>query len=468
MSLQQFLQILRAQYPLMLLTLLVTVGAAAAVTYFMPKQYTASAVLVVDYKEPAVDAGAMPISFSPGYMATQLDILRSRKVALKVIDNLKLADSPAVRDQFLEATEGKGTIRDWLADALISKLNVEPSRESRLIIINYEAADPRFAAVLANAFAQAYIDTTLELSVEPARKSAEWFEKQQADLRARVEQAQRRLSAYQQNKNITATDERLDVETERFAALTSQMVGAQAQTYDAESRQRQMEEMLVKGLSMETLPEVLANGFIQSLKAELLRLEAKLADLSEKLGANHPQYQRAVAEVKNLREKLDKEMISVTSGIRNNAKLAQSREAALKASLDAQKAKVMKLKQSRDEIPTLMREVESAQRAYDIALERYNQSAMQSRINQTNVVLLNPAVDPVKPSSPKVLRNMALSVFLGVMLSLGLTLLRELLDRRVRSEQDLSEALGLPVLGVLTKGKAQYIIIFRWIKNGKP
>lgn len=454
MSLQQFLQILRARFLLIFLTLLITVGTAAAVTYFLPNQYTASTVLVVDFKEPVIDAAALPISLSPSYMATQLDILQSRKVALKVIDNLKLADSPAVRDQFLEATEGRGTVRDWLADVLIKKLEIEPSRESRLMTINYESTDPQFAAALANAFAQAYIDTTLELSVEPARKAAEWFEKQQQDLRNRVEQAQRKLSAYQQNKNITATDERLDVETARLAELTSQIVAAQAQTYDMESRQRQMEEMLAKGTSMEALPEVLVNGFIQSLKAELLREEAKLADLSEKLGTNHPQYQRAVAEVKNLREKLNKEMVSITSGIKNNAKLAQSREAALKTSLEAQKARVMMFKQSRDEIPTLMREVESAQRAYDVALERYNQSAMQSRINQTNVVVLNPAVAPVEPSSPKVLLNMVVSVFLGLMLSFGLALLTEMLNRRVRSEQDLSEALESPVLGVLAKGTA--------------
>ena len=111
----------------------------------------------------------------------------------------------------------------------------------------------------------------------------------------------------------------------------------------------------------------------------------------------------------------------------------------------------MKFKQSRDEIPTLMREVESAQRAYDVALERYNQSALQSRINQTNVVLLNPASYPVNPSSPKVKRNMVLSVFFGTMLGLGFALLMELFDRRVRSEHDLSEALGVPVLGMLAK-----------------
>ncbi|MEQ6341602.1 MAG: chain length determinant protein EpsF [Gammaproteobacteria bacterium] len=456
MSFQQFLQILRARYRLILFTLLITVGATAAVTYYLPNQYTASAVLVVDFKEPVTDgmSSSLPLQLSPSYMATQLDILRSRKVALKVIDTLKLVDAPVVRDQFLEATEGKGSIRDWLADALLKKLEVEPSRESRLMTVNYESTDPRFAAALANAFAQAYIDTTLELSVEPARKSAEWFDKQQAGLRTRVEEAQRKLSAYQQIKSITATDERLDVETARLAELTSQMVLAQAQTYDSESRQRQMEEMLAKGASMETLPEVLANGFIQSLKGELLRQEAKLAELSEQLGANHPQYQRAVAEVKNLREKLTKEMTSITSGIRNNTKLAHSREESIRASVAAQKAKVLQFKQSRDEIPTLIREVESAQRSYDAALERFNQSTLQSRVNQTNVVLLNPAVEAVKPSSPKVLLNLALSVFLGTMLGLGMALLFEMLDRRVRTGQDLTEALGFPVLGILEKGKA--------------
>lgn len=452
MSFQQFLQILRARYGLILVTLIVTVGTTAAVTYFLPNQYTASAVVVVDFKEPVSDATALPIQLAPSYMATQLDILQSRKVALKVIDSLKLADLPLVKEQFLEATGGKGSVREWLVDALLKKLKVEPSRESRLMTISYESSDPRFSAALANAFAQAYIDTTLELSVEPARKSAEWFDKQLADLRSRVEQAQRKLSAYQQSRNITAADERVDVDTARHAELTSQLVVAQAQTYDAEGRQRQMDEMLARGVSMETLPDVLSNGFIQSLKAELLRQEAKLAELSEQLGANHPQYQRTVAEVKSLRDKLNKEMASITTGIRNNAKLARSREDAIRASLEAQRSKVLKFKQSRDEIPTLIREVESAQRAYDAALERYNQSSMQSRVNQTNVVLLNPAAEPLEPSSPKVLLNMVLSVFLGSLLGLGLALLFEMLDRRVRIEQDLNEVMGLPVLGVLVKG----------------
>ncbi|MFZ5595226.1 MAG: chain length determinant protein EpsF [Pseudomonadota bacterium] len=452
MSFQQFLQILRARYRVILITLLVTVGTTAAVTYFLPNQYTASAVMVVDFKEPVTDAAALPIQLAPSYMATQLDILQSRKVALKVIDNLKLADVPAVKGQFIEATDGQGSVREWLVDVLLKKLTVEPSRESRLMTISYESTDPRFSAALANAFAQAYIDTTLELSVEPARKSADWFDNQLADLRTRVEQAQRKLSIYQQSRNITAADERLDVETARLAELTSQLVAAQAQTYDAEGRQRQMEEMIAKGVSVETLPEILSNGFIQSLKAELLRQEAKLAELSEQLGANHPQYQRTVAEVKSLRDKLNKEMTSITSGLRNNARLARSREDSVRASLEAQRARVLKFKQSRDEIPTLTREVESAQRAYDTAMERYNQSSMQSRVNLTNVVLLNPAAEPVKPSSPKVVLNMALSVFLGAMLGLGLALLFEMLDRRVRAEQDLSEVMGLPVLGVLAKG----------------
>lgn len=136
MSFQQFLQILRARYRLILVTLIVTVGTTAAVTYFLPNQYTASAVLVVDFKEPVTDATALPIQLAPSYMATQLDILQSRKVALKVIDNLKLADMPAVKEQFIDATGGQGSVREWLVDVLLknsrSNLPREPLDDHRL------------------------------------------------------------------------------------------------------------------------------------------------------------------------------------------------------------------------------------------------------------------------------------------------------------------------------------------------
>jgi uncharacterized protein involved in exopolysaccharide biosynthesis len=101
-----------------------------------------------------------------------------------------------------------------------------------------------------------------------------------------------------------------------------------------------------------------------------------------------------------------------------------------------------------------MREVESAQRNYDNALERLNQYSMQSRLDQTNVTVLNPAVTPLFPSSPKVKLNMALGLMLGLMLGVGLTLLLEMVGRKVRTEQDLVDSTGVPLLGMLPKASS--------------
>ena len=110
---------------------------------------------------------------------------------------------------------------------------------------------------------------------------------------------------------------------------------------------------------------------------------------------------------------------------------------------------MLELKQQRDELSVLQREVESAQRAFDMVTQRLTQSSLESQVSQTNVVLLNPAAEPIQPSSPKILLNLVLAVFLGSMLGVGAALLMEMADRRVRAAEDIAEFAGLAVLGII-------------------
>lgn len=460
MSLQRLLLILRARFWVVLFTFIVTVATTVIVSSIMPKTYTAATSLVIDFKSGDSMGGGSPLppQLLPGYMATQTGIIASRNVAVKVVDNLQLDKAPEAREQFEQATEGKGSIRDWLADALLNDLQVEPSPESSMITLNYSSTDPRFSAAVANAFAQGYIQTNLELRVEPARQATKWFGEQIKTLRGNLERAQANLSTYQQQKGIVATDERLDIENARLAELSSQLVVAQTQAQDTQSRQNQAESPDM-ARSLETLPEILANPYIQNLKSELAKQESKLAELSG-VGKNHPQYQRASAEVNSMRAKIDREIIKASSGIVNNAQLATKREAALKTSLAVQKAKVLELKKQRDDIAVFLREVENAQNAYDEAMKRYNQSNMESQLTHTNVAVLSPAIEPVAPSSPKLLLNIMLAVFFGGLLGVGLALLVEMSRRYIRSEEDISADLNLPVLGVLGRKHA-------YLKNKK-
>src|SRR5262245_52095708 len=117
MNLQQLLYILRARWLILLATLLITVGTTVAVSLLLPKRYTATATVVIDFKgiDP-ISGGLLPLLPMTGAIATQLDIIKSHNVARKVVDVLKLAENPRAKELFIEATEGKGNIRDWLAE----------------------------------------------------------------------------------------------------------------------------------------------------------------------------------------------------------------------------------------------------------------------------------------------------------------------------------------------------------------
>ena len=147
-------------------------------------------------------------------------------------------ESPAIREQWMEATEGEGDLTVWLADLLKKKLNVKPSRDSNVINIEFSGADPSFSAVVANAFAQAYIDINLELKVDPARQHANWFDDQTKALRDKLEKARQALSSQQQETGIIATEERLDYEISKLHDLSTQLTIAQGQTSDSSSRRK--------------------------------------------------------------------------------------------------------------------------------------------------------------------------------------------------------------------------------------
>jgi polysaccharide biosynthesis transport protein len=449
MSLQQFLLILRARWKVALLAFVLTVATTVTVSLLLPKQYTASAAVVVDVKSPDPVSGLMLQGMiAPGYMATQVDIINSDRVAQAVVRNLRMESSPAIQAQWQEATQGKGQLRDWLANLLQKNLDVKPSRESNVISINYTGTNPEFAAAVANAFAQAYMDVNLDLRVAPARQFAAFFEEQTKAARGKLEAAQQALSDYQQANGITSADERMDFETAKLNETSSQLTGVQALTTDSQSKRQSNKA--------DTIAEVMQSPLINGLKADIARLEAKLNESSGNLGKNHPQIQRTEAELATLKAQLDAETRKITASIDTTYQVGKQREAQLQGALATQKARVLLLNKQRDELNVLRRDIESAQRAFEIVSQRASQTNIESQTNQTNIAVLNPASPPPDPSKPKVLLNTLVSVFLGGILAIGLALVLELMNRKVRSTDDLVEALELPVLGAISSASGMF------------
>jgi len=448
MSLQLFFAALRARRRAFLLVLASTVLAAAAVSLALPKSYEARALLLVDAtrEEQSLSNVLMPPRERIGYMQTQTDILTSERVARRVVRGLELAQDPALREAFAESG-ATGSIESWLAETLRKKLEVETS-QSNVIQLGFASQDAEYSARVVNGFAEAYIDTMLELRVEPTRQAALWFDEQLKSLRANLADSQERLTRYHRQEGIISADERYDVENGRLTELSSQLVRVQEQVIDLRTRENQARAALGDG-GLARLPDVLASEAVRSLKADLARAEAGLEELATQYGPRHPQYLRRSAEIRELRARLAAEAGRVVAGIANARRQSERREAQLAAALAAQRARLLELKEGRNQLAVLTRDVETAQRTYETALQRAVVSQVESRASQTNVALLNPAVAPRKPSRPKVVLNIALALAAGTLLGAGLVVLLEMFERRVHTRGDLIEGTGVALLGEL-------------------
>lgn len=444
MNFSQFLLILKARAKIIFWTFLIVVGTTVTISLLLPKTYTATTSLVVNYKgvDP-VTGFSMPAQLMPGYMATQVDIITSHAVAVKVVQNLGLANSPVIKEQFQKESQGSQNIDDWLADLLIKKLDVKPSRESSILEISYSGADPQFVATVANAFADAYQEASLRLKVEPSRKAADYLLGQARQYRDKLEAAQVKLSKYQQENGLTSIAENMDVENAKLNQLANQLIIVQAQALDSSSRR------INAHTAGDASPDIASSPVIQNLKIALAQANSKLAEMGNKFGTNHPQYLSAQAEVEKLKSQLEVEVVRIGNSVGGSAHIYQQNEASLKSALAAQKEKVLALNRSRDQMSVLQRDVETAQAAYNSVAQRLNQTSLEGKANESDISILNQAIPPQKHSSPKLLLNLIFSIFIGGMLSVTFSLVAEMLDRRIRSASDIEELLDIPLLATI-------------------
>lgn len=455
MTFSVLFQILRSRWISFVVTVLLVLGVTGLLTWTASKKYTASASVVLDIRNDPIAGGTPLAAASPNYLMTQVDIIQSQRVAGRVVKALRLAEVPALRERWLETTKGVGDFEKWLQDLMLAGLDVRPSRGSNVVTLLYEGSDPKFVAGVANAFVDAYLETVLEMRIAPARDYAKLFDENAKSLRDKLEQAQTRLSEYQQKSGLVVTDERLDIETQRLNELNAQLTALQAAAADSRSRQAQAQTQADRML------EVTNSPLVSGLRADLSRQEAQLEQLTARLGDNHPAVREARSGLAELRSRLDQEVKRAQSGMVIANDVNESRVAQARAALEAQRAKVLKLRELRDEAAVLAREVDNAQRAYEGVLGRLTFSNLEAQANQTSVIALERASAPNRPSSPRVLLNFLLGVVIALVAGIAVVWARESGDRRVRAVSDLEEASGIPLMATMPA----YGVRRRWLQK---
>jgi succinoglycan biosynthesis transport protein ExoP len=443
MNLTHFLAVVRARWIPALVVFLVVLTATIAYVTLATRFYTATASILVDSKPDPVSAMLTGGATSPSVINTQMEIIRSDRVAQRVVQNLKLADVADLKAAWERTGKSGGTLIEWLGGFVQAGLDVKvASPGSTVINITYKSADPRFAATVANGYVQAYLETSIELRVDPAKQYSGFFTDQQKAARDALEAAQNKLSAFQKDKQIIGSDDRFDLELGRLNSMTQSLVAIQQARVDATAR-------LGQTGNASQMSDVLGNGTVSGLKSELSSAELKLQELSARYGDRNPQVQDARAAVAELKNKVARATSDVTGAVGIDARISRQRESELQAAIDAQRTKVLGLKETRDQAAVLQRDVDNAQRAYDMVFARVNQTNLESQNRQSNATVISQASVPTEPSSPKVVANLLMGIVGAFGLALGTALLIEQFDKRVRTTADAIAFLGLPVIGIM-------------------
>ena len=425
MSLLQFLSILRARRGAAALILLTTLVLALGWVLLRPASYTARAPILVDVRTDPVGATPLQGMVVPSFVSTQIDIVRSDRVAERVVKMLP-ADQPPLKT-LRELAQRKDLPPAWIVHQIQRQLEVKPARESNIINIAWTGRSPAEAARVANAFAQAYVETTVELRADPAKKYADWFDEQAKAARDKLEAAQARLSAFQQKSGIVSADERSDYETTRLNELSQQLMIAQG-----------------RGSGGTAASE--SNPLLNNLRQEVARMESKVGEASATMGSAHPQMQRLQGELSAMRNRLAQESSRLGASSASSAQARQQHERELRSAIAEQRNRVLGLNKQRGELSVLQRDVDSAQKAYETVSASAAQSRLQALSTQTNVMRLASAVEPLEKTGLSGRQALLVAAVVGTLLAVAGALLLELINRRVRSADDLSTVTHLPIL----------------------
>jgi uncharacterized protein involved in exopolysaccharide biosynthesis len=325
----------------------------------------------------------------------------------------------------------------WLAWALQQKLEVKPSRESNIINITWTGRSPAEAARVANAFAQAYLETNLDIKTDPQKKYTVWFDEQVQGSRDRLEKAQQKLAAFQEKAGIVTADEKSDFETTRLNDLLQQLSVLQS-----------------RGRGGSPAGASDSSPLVNNLRQDVARLEAKIAQASATMGSRHPEMMRMSSELAAMKNRLSEESARVGITAAQSVEAAKARERELQAAVAEQKSKVLALSKQRAEMNILKADVDSAQKAFDTVTASAAQARLQAMSNQTNVMKLASAVEPLEATGPTGLQAMLIALVVGSMLGFAGALMAELANRRVRTVADLTMVTHLPILATVPAANA--------------
>ncbi|MGH9348880.1 MAG: GumC family protein [Vicinamibacterales bacterium] len=436
--------------------------AVTVYTFTVTPIYEAQVRLLIEAENPNVVSFKQVIEereANADYYQTQYNMLQSRTLARTTLDALHLwthpeltaADHVPASNGPLNGAAGETATQSHVIDAFLEGLVVAPIRNSRLVDVKYRSADAALAAEAAGSLVQSYIQRNLEYRFLASKEASDWLGERLAEQRKHVEAAETALQRYREHNDGISLEDRQNIVVQKLADLNAAVTRAKTDRIQREALYRQLRSIQSagSGATLDTVPAILTNGFIQQQKSDLAQLQNQYAQMSEKLGAKHPDIVKILSGIETAQAKLQAEIAKVAQSMRNEYEAALAQERALTAALETQKTAALAMNQNAIEFGVLQREVESNRQLYDSLLQRAKETGVSGELRSSNIRIVDHAEVPTEAISPKKALNLMLAGVFGTLAALGFVFFFEYLDSRIKTPDEITAHLGVSFVGLL-------------------
>jgi polysaccharide biosynthesis transport protein len=415
------------------------------------------------------------------YFQTQYKILKGRDLTRRVVKRIKLNQVPEfngtakppstplmfltdLRTRLVSLVPGRGGAQEApradetpdesaLVGAFVSRVNVDPVRGSRLVLVSFDSTDPSVAARATNGLLDEYVEQNLEVKLQSSQNMLDWLDKELANQQKKVEDSERALAEYRDKQNALSLDDKQNIVLSRLNALNDAVTKAKMERFQKETQYSQIKPLMRGGVagpvSPDALPIVVQSGQMQQLKGKLNELQQQKVQLSAKYGEKHPRIQDVNAQLVDTQRQLDLETAKALQSIKNDYDTAVLNERTLAQNLEAAKDDAQDLSRKSVGYNVMEREAKSNRLVYESLLQREKELRVSSNSRANNVRIVDRAEIPKTPLAPTGRRTWFMSLAIGLAVAIAVAFGLDYMNDTIKTPEDVTRRLKLPFLGLV-------------------
>lgn len=302
--------------------------------------------------------------------------------------------------------------------------------------------------------AESYIEQNLESKIETTRNVYSWLQERLAAAEGEVENSEESLYEYTKQEDLYVATDGQSIGTETLGRLNQEATNAKTRRIELESALAQVDKLKKAGESVDALPQIAADPLVQRLNMSKADLEVELVQLRNSYKSGHPKVKKVVTQIEQIQDAINAQAEKIVDGMLADYQQHRRRERDLRASINTERKQSIEESRKTVQLEMLEREALSNKSMYEAILQKIKETDIASSLRENNVSIVERATVPVVPIRPQPVKNLAVSLVLGLLSGCGLILLRDYLDNTLKEQEDIEKHLRTDCLAIIPKHDA--------------